>query len=265
MLTSVSNQQVKQVMKLQKSNRERQKEKVFLVEGLRSFQEVPREALVKFYVTEEFVEHHWIQENRESEFPKLWQEGADYEYVSESVLKEMSDTKTPQGIVAIVRQKTYQREELLGEAILVLENLQDPGNLGTIFRTAEGAGVSGIMMSKDTVDIYNPKVVRSTMGSIFRMPFVYVDDILEGVQWLKEQGVRCYAAHLSGTSFYEQDYRRSSCFFIGNEGNGLTDKLASLADAKIKIPMMGQVESLNAATAATVLMYEALRQRIHLN
>jgi TrmH family RNA methyltransferase len=188
----------------------------------------------------------------------------------------MTDTQTPQGILAVVRQKQYTREDLLGESlllqdgenshkiqpcILLLENLQDPGNLGTILRTAEGAGVTGIMMSKDTVDVYNSKVVRATMGAIFRMPFCYEADIHAGVDWLKSQGICCYAAHLNGSSFYEQNYQKPTCFFIGNEGNGLTKELTEHADTKIRIPMMGAVESLNAATAATVLMYEAMRQR----
>lgn len=272
MITSTSNQQVKNIVKLQKSGKLRQEQGVYLVEGIRMFREIPEEELIKFYVTEDFL-HRFLTESGEPDrndernlelhrlFRNCWQEGTDYEVVSNSVFKELSDTQTPQGVLAVVRQKKYSREDLLGECILLLENIQDPGNLGTILRTAEGAGISGIMMSKDTVDIYNPKVVRSTMGAIFRVPFYYETDILEGVEWLKGKGIRCYAAHLQGDSFYEQNYRLPTCFFIGNEGNGLTTELTMKADIKISIPMMGQVESLNAATAATVLMYEAMRQR----
>ena len=291
MITSNSNAQIKNIIKLMKSSRERQAQGVYLVEGVRMFREIPPEELIKFYLTEECARNLNVSMDR-------WQEGEDYEYVSDSVMKSIADTKTPQGVIAIVKQKSYTREDMLmsfpcvgvnGRApitdtgdndiglvndgrtemdgqmtdwrrILLLEHLQDPGNLGTILRTAEGAGVSGIIMSADTADIYNPKVVRATMGSIFRVPFCYVDDVPETVMWLKTQGVRCYAAHLSGTDLYRQDFRGSSCFFIGNEGNGLTEELTGLADGKIRIPMAGQVESLNAATAATVLMYEAFRQ-----
>ena len=131
-----------------------------------------------------------------------------------------------------------------------------------ILRTAEGAGVNGILMSRDTVDIFNPKTIRSTMGSVYRVPFLYVEDICETVRKLKNKGISAYAAHLKGTGSYdEQDYTKGTAFLIGNEGNGLTDELADLADTYIRIPMYGKVESLNAAIASAVLMYEAQRQR----
>jgi len=144
---------------------------------------------------------------------------------------------------------------------LVLENLQDPGNLGTILRTGEGAGINGVIMSHDTVDIYNPKVTRSTMGSIFRVPFVYVDDLLEVAETMKQKNIITYAAHLNGTDYTKEDYQKGTAFFIGNEGNGLTDKLTDKVQKKIKIPMCGKVESLNAAMASGLLVYEARRQR----
>ena len=133
---------------------------------------------------------------------------------------------------------------------LVLEDLQDPGNMGTIFRTAEGAGVDGIFMSTNCVDIYNPKTIRSTMGSVYRVPFVIAPDLQDVFAWFKKQGIRSYAAHVGGTAF-----------LIGNEGNGLTDATAGQADCLIRIPMKGQLESLNAGVAAAILMYEASRQR----
>ncbi|MDE7037602.1 MAG: RNA methyltransferase, partial [Lachnospiraceae bacterium] len=146
--------------------------------------------------------------------------------------------------------------------VAVLDHLQDPGNLGTIFRAAEGAGVTGIVMDRECVDIYNPKTIRSTMGSVYRMPFCYVEDLPDAVREMKENGILTYAAHLEGRRDYdEEDYRRPCAFLIGNEGNGLTREVAQLADAYIRIPMKGQVESLNAAVAASVLMFEAARQR----
>ena len=145
---------------------------------------------------------------------------------------------------------------------MVLDNLQDPGNLGTIVRTAEGAGVTGIIMSRDTVDIYNPKTIRSTMGSVYRMPFFYVEDILEFLEDLRGQGIRTYAAHLDGANNYDEESYKGACaFLIGNEGNGLRYEVAKKADIWIKIPMYGQVESLNAAIASSILMYEVSRQR----
>ena len=146
--------------------------------------------------------------------------------------------------------------------IMILENLQDPGNLGTIIRTAEGAGVDGIIMTSGTVDIYNPKVIRSTMGAMYRMKFAYTDDLAGTVKLLKSKGIITYAAHLKGAVDYVKcDYTKGTAFFIGNEGNGLTDEATDLADRKIIIPMKGKLESLNAAVSGALLMYEAARQR----
>ena len=149
--------------------------------------------------------------------------------------------------------------------LLVLENLQDPGNLGTIVRTAEAAGATGILMSRGCADITNPKVTRSTMGSLFRVPFAYTDDLGADLQEMKKKGVRLYAAHLQGSvGLYEEQYTGPTAFLIGNESRGLTDETAGLADRAVRIPMGGQVESLNAAVASSILMYEACRQRMAL-
>ena len=150
--------------------------------------------------------------------------------------------------------------------LMILEDLQDPGNLGTILRTGEGAGVTGVILSKNSVDIYNPKVIRSTMGSVYRVPFCYTSSIREEIlPWLREKKITGYAAHLEGKNSYDrEDYTRDTAFFIGNEGNGLSRELSENADIWIRIPMEGQVESLNAAMASGILMYEAYRQRRNL-
>ena len=256
MITSTTNQRVKEIIQLQKKSRTRNQAGVFIVEGIRMAREVPKEQLVRLYVTEEFYQKH-----RE----ELPEGDVQPELVSPSVFEVMSDTRTPQGVLAVVRQSTYSEEKLLkaGNAhLLVLDNLQDPGNLGTIFRTAEAAGVTGILMSRDCVDIYNPKTIRSTMGAIFRMPFVYSADIIETIKRLKGQDIRIYAAHLNGKQTYDrEDYRGKTAFLIGNEGNGLRREVAECADIWIRIPMEGQAESLNAAVAASILMFEVSRQR----
>ena len=185
--------------------------------------------------------------------------GKKFDVVSDSIFETLSDTKTPQGILAVVKQQPYSFEELLGKEkasfLLILDHLQDPGNLGTIMRAAEAAGVTGILMSSDCVDIYN-------MGALYRVPFVVSEDFAGDIERLKKAGVSTYAAHLGATISYEgADYKKPCAFMIGNEANGLSDEVAALADCKILIPMAGQVESLNAAMAATVLMFEAARQR----
>lgn len=255
MITSTSNQQVKEIVQLQKKSKTRNQAGVFIVEGIRMVQETPADRLEKLYVTEGFYKKY------KDALPK----GCKPELVSDIVFAYMSDTKTPQGVLAVVRQMKHKPEEILNAEnphIMVLDNLQDPGNLGTIFRTAEAAGVNGIILSKDCVDIYNPKTIRSTMGAIYRMPFVYVEDILETIGEMKQKGITVYAAHLDGKNSYDkEDYTTGTAFLIGNEGNGLRDEVAAQADIWVQIPMAGQVESLNAAIAAAVLMFEVSRQR----
>lgn len=253
MITSTSNTKIRNLVKCMKSARERRKQDVFPVEGIRMFSEIPPAQHVETFVTEAFYEKH----------DALF-EDITYELVSENVMHVIAATKTPQGVVSLVKRQHYAVEEVCSGSnplIMALENLQDPGNLGTIIRTAEGAGVTGILMSSDTVDIYNPKVVRATMGSVFRVPFCYVENLSETIRNLNRQKFMTYSAHLQGKSFYDYDYQKPTIFCIGNEGNGLSDILSDTTLYKIKIPMLGKVESLNAATASTVLMYEAMRQR----
>ncbi len=262
-ITSTSNAKVKRLVNLKRKRKARDEEKVFLVEGIRMFREAPPEMIREVYVSESFYKKDGGAVRR---FPVGGGEKqAAVEILSDTVFDYVSDTKTPQGILCVAKQREYGPEEVAqGEFphIIVLDRLQDPGNLGTIFRTAEGAGVTGIIMGQECVDIYNPKTIRSTMGSIYRMPFCYTENLADEVRALKARGIRTYAAHLDGKCDYdEEDYRGACSFLIGNEGNGLTKEIAELADTYIKIPMKGQVESLNAAVAASVLMFEAARQR----
>ena len=256
MITSNSNAQVKRLLQLQKKSKARNEEQVFLVEGLRMFLEVPAERVQKVYISETLY-------NKKKQDLNL--EQFSVEILSDSVFGYVSDTKTPQGILCIVEQKKYDIEELLNiknPHFMVLDNLQDPGNLGTIVRTAEGAGVDAVFLSKESVDIYNPKTIRSTMGSIYRMPVVYVEDLLELLNTFRQKGIKSYAAHLEGKNFYDkEDYRGGTAILIGNEGNGLRDEIANSADVWVQIPMQGKVESLNAAIAASILMFEVYRQR----
>ncbi len=259
MITSTSGSQVKGVIALRKKARERNARSLFVVEGPKMLFEAPPERVEKVYVSESFLKRYGNE---------LSLRALPVETVSDSVLSAMSDTQTPQGAICLVKQYQYTAEDLLGGGqraplCMILENLQDPGNLGTIVRTAEGAGVTGILMSRDCVDIYNPKVIRSTMGSVYRMPFCYADDLHAVIREWKKKGVRVYAAHLKGELYHTGiDCCGPSAFLIGNEGNGLREDTAELADCLIRIPMEGKVESLNAAVASAVLMYEALRQRM---
>lgn len=263
MITAASNSRIKRLVQLNQKAKARRTEDVFVVEGAKMFLEAPMERIQEVYISENFLTGPAGDSRRDECRDKLKKTG--YEVVTEELFKKISDTQTPQGILCIVKQYHYNIEELLSKEnafLLVLEDIQDPGNLGTIMRTGEGAGIDGVIMSRNTVDLYNPKTIRSTMGSIYRMPFVYVEDVLEALAKLKAAGVHTYAAHLDGKNAYTgEDYRGKTAFLIGNEGNGLKEETAKAADTYIRIPMDGQVESLNAAIAAALLMYEGRRQR----
>lgn len=264
MITSSANSRVKQVIQWQTKAKERKKAGVFLTEGFKMYEEAPLESILEVYVAESALASlEKIDAKEEKMAEKLKKTG--YEVVADSLFKKMADTQTPQGILCVVKQPEYRLEEILKQdrpLLMILENLQDPGNLGTIIRTGEGAGVTGVIMTAKTVDIFNPKVIRATMGSVFRVPFLYVEDMEDTLKKLKEKGIRTYAAHLAGREYYDSfSFTGGTAFLIGNEGNGLEKKTADLADSYLKIPMEGKVESLNAAIAASLLMYEAQRQR----
>ncbi|MDO5382346.1 MAG: RNA methyltransferase [Eubacteriales bacterium] len=262
MITSTSSSQVRHVISLLGKARERKKYKEYVVEGVRMVSEIPSEMLVKAYISEKFADSNpgFVKDFIRN---KCIEKSA-IELVSDHIFNRMSDTRTPQGIMAVVRMREYSLEDLMGENPLIIgmENIQDPGNMGTILRMGEAAGATGVMISSNSVDIYNPKTIRSTMGSLYRVPFIVVEDFQQGIMELKNKRVKVYAAHLDGRNCYtEEDYTGATAFIIGNEGNGITEKTASECDTFIKIPMEGQVESLNAAIACTILSFEAARQR----
>lgn len=262
MITSTANKKVKELAELLTKAKARAAADVFLAEGRKLFMEAPEDRIEAVYV-EENCYHEADADVRE----KL--DGHSCELVSSEVFGRISDTKTPQGILTVVKQAHYELHMLLKETegktplFLVLETIQDPGNLGTMLRTAEGAGASGVIMTRDTADLYNPKTIRSTMGSVYRMPFVVTDELGEALERLKEAGVHTYAAcpAFGACSYEEPDYREPCAFLIGNEGNGLREETIKQAQRCVMIPMAGQVESLNAAMAAGILLYEAARQR----
>jgi TrmH family RNA methyltransferase len=259
MLSSTSNPQIKNLALLQKKAKARKEQGVFVIEGVKMFEEAKAlNILKKAYASESFYQEILKEE------PTYFQ-GFDYEVVSDSLFKEISDTKTPQGIMGIVQNPTYSLSSMLqapNPCLLILEDIRDPGNLGTMIRTAEGAGITGIILNQSCVDLFNPKTIRSTMGSIFRVPFYQTENLSDLLKQVKKHGIPIYAAHLSGKDYDTEDTFKNKCaILIGNEANGLTDETASMADVLVRIPMAGKVESLNAAIAAAIFMYEAARQR----
>lgn len=264
----LTNAQIKEIKKLNEKSKARREAGLFVIEGPKMFLETPLDWIEKVYVTNEFLEQadKGIVADGSTTIKAremiCWME---HDIISVEQMSKISDTQTPQGILCIVKQPKYSFEDIVSDKgsnglYMILEDIQDPGNLGTIFRTAEGAGAKGIIMSRGTVDIFNPKTIRSTMGSIYRVPFLYVDDLQDTIKSMKARGIEVYAAHLKGKKYHdEQEYSRAA-FLIGNEGNGLRKETADLADIYIKIPMSGELESLNAAVASAILMYEYVRQ-----
>lgn len=259
MISSLNNQQVKNIKMLQKRGKVRKKQNAFVIEGMKMFEESRLEGnLIKSYFSEEFYNVKWKED--ETYFNDL-----SYEVIKDSIFNELASTQTPQGVLAVVEKPKYDINKIIKDpasSLLLLENIQDPGNLGTMVRTAEGAGFTGIILSKDCVDMLNPKVVRSTMGSIYRVPFVYVDDFEGALKDIKNNNIPIYGAYLEGAIDYDKlEYSAKCGVLIGNESKGLKESTAGIVDHLIKIPMKGQVESLNAAIAAAIIMFEISSRR----
>ena len=206
MITSVNNGQVKNIIQLNQKTKARREQGLFVAEGRKMFGEAPRDWISKVYVSEALSGDAELM----AQVEKL-----PYEIVTDSVFRQMSDTQTPQGIMTVLKKPSYIMEDILGgknPLVMILEDLQDPGNAGTILRTGEGAGVSGVLLTKTCVDITNPKVIRSTMGSVYRMPFLYVESVVSLAQELKDRNIRTFAAHLHGKNSYDQESYRRNCF-----------------------------------------------------
>ena len=238
------------ILELQKKSRLRRESGLYVIDGPKMAKEVPSEIVEEICVTKEFMSSVHM-----AECSQLLKE-AGFTVISESEMHQISDTVSPQGILSVARQNRIRGlKELLSSGgtplLLILETIQDPGNLGTILRASEAAGVTGVIMDRETVDVYSPKVVRSTMGAILRVPFLCVEDLVKAAVTLKEGSipgqppVTLYAAHLLGAADY-------LCKFKG---------IRFLDDCRILIPMCGHVESLNAAMASAVISFEAARQR----
>lgn len=185
--------------------------------------------------------------------------------VDEKIFEKLSSTEKSQGVVAVVKKKAYREsdfaEAVAGGNVVVLDRLQDPGNIGTIVRTAEAAGYKGIIAITGNGDIYSPKVVRAAAGSVMRMPIMGVQEVWQAVDMLKRFGKKIVVTALDAENdCFEADLSENIALVIGNEGQGVSNEFISAADLKIKIPMEGSIESLNAAVAAGILMYQSKKK-----
>lgn len=258
-ITSKDNEIVKSIKKL-KEKKYRDQESKFIVEGIKMIKEAILENanIDKIVICEECINNGTIDKELLYEIAK-----EDCIYVTENVFNTLTDVTNPQGILAIIKKQSNEENISYNEDIIVvLDGIQDPGNLGTILRTVDSVGLSQIILSEKTADPYNPKVVRSTMGAIYRVNIIRSNNIIETLKNMKKNKYEIAATYLNtNESIYDIDYSKKA-IVIGNEANGVSKEVIDLADIKVKIPMLGKTESLNAAVATGVILYEYVRRKI---
>lgn len=243
---------------LEKKHRDKQQK--YIIEGIHLVQEALRSGADVECVAFD------VEQGIPGELSNMTDIGGEAQWigVSAAVIAKCTDTKTPQPVFAVVRKQKAAIGELLARKnslVIVLDGVQDPGNVGTIIRTADAAGADGVLVGRGSADIYNPKTIRSTMGSIFHLPVVE-GDLLELLPQAKESGVRIVSTSLQATSTcYGYDFTGPSWLLVGNEAKGVSPEAQRLVDDSLIIPMKGRAESLNVAMASTVMLFEAMRQR----
>lgn len=257
-ITSKENEFVKHVKKL-KDKKYRDINKEYVIEGIKLVAEAIQEkAPIKQIILCDDCE-------KNATIPKdLMYEIAKQEcvYVTEKIFKYLSEVQTPQGILAIIEKNGQDIEiDYTQDIIVALDDLQDPGNLGTILRTVDSIGLTQILVSKGTADVYNAKVVRSTMGAIFRVKIIECEDLKQTLKEIKKHKFKIVVSSLqTENTIYDINYNKK-VIVIGNEANGVELEIQELADEKIKIPMLGKTESLNASVATGIILYEYVRQK----
>lgn len=247
-ISSRDNETVKEIIKLK--DKKYRKEK-FIVEGIKMLKEAIQEkASIELIV---------IRENTILDF-----DVSNYKTieVSEKIFAELTDVETPQGVLAVINKNSIKAIDFSTNYVIALDGLQDPGNMGTIIRTADSANIKQIIVSKNTVDAYSPKVVRATMGAIYRVNIIEVNDLVETLKEFNENGFETVSTSLdTDKSIYDLNYNKK-VVVIGNEANGVTKTVQEVTNYKVKIPMLGKTESLNASVAASIMIYEYVRQSL---
>ncbi|KXZ39338.1 RNA methyltransferase, TrmH family [Alkalithermobacter thermoalcaliphilus JW-YL-7 = DSM 7308] len=254
-ITSKENEKIKYIKSLLKK-KNRVKEKKYIIEGYR----IVKDAFYKSVAIDCVVLSDNFDQKYSDFIEEIKNKNVSIYMVSDKLFKEISDTDNPQGILAVVKYEIKNLRKIISSKdlnfVLILDRIQDPGNMGTIIRTADAAGVDAIVLLKGCVDIYNPKVIRSTMGSIFNTNIIESED--EGVlTYIKENGFKIISSTLNTNNYYNKiDYKGKIALVVGNEANGVSKEIIDLSDELVKIPIYGQAESLNAAIASALLMYE---------
>lgn len=264
----LSKNRLKELLKL-KTKKGRKEKKRFLVEGKRFL----KEALESNWMAELvlFSEIFERTSDEKSFLNEIKKKGIEIIPAKNQIIKSLSDTVTPQGIIGVVQKKEFISQEAFAlkktltkeiSFILALDSVHDPGNLGTLIRTADAAGVELVLLSEDTAELYNPKVLRSTMGSIFHLPIVEDVNLKNSIPFLKKDGFKIFASEVKAGKLYDQlDYSGKVCLIIGSEAEGIDKKLVEISDELVKIPMYGKAESLNASVAGGIILFEMARKR----
>lgn len=254
-LLSKENKLFKLGLKL-KQKKYREEEGKFIIEGIRFVEEG---------ISSGDTEHVFYSQKllQTRGFERILQKHPSTHEVTDAMLRELCDTENPQGVAAIVNKRNYDIRDLKNDFVLIADGIQDPGNMGTIIRTCDAAGLGGILVIKGSVDIYNSKTLRSTMGSIFHIPVIAKEDFESTASQLLKEGYNIYAASLDADSYiYDCSFREKTAVVIGNEANGIPEEHLELCTHRMKVPMAGTAESLNVAIAGAVIIYEGVRQRM---
>ena len=259
LITSKDNEMVKHIKKLS-DKKYRDQNKCYIIEGIKMVEEaIQEEALIeKIVICEESTKTSEISKNLMYEIAKY-----DCIYVTEKIFKTLTQVVNPQGILAVIKknnERTLIRYD--EDIIVVLDDIQDPGNLGTILRTVDSVGLKQLVVSKGTAGVYNPKVIRSSMGAIFRVEVIEVENLKETIETIRRNNYNLVVTSLqTENSVYDISYDKK-VIVIGNEANGVSKEIQEMADNKVKIPMLGKTESLNASVATGIILYEYVRQKI---
>lgn len=253
MITSSQNSKIKLVRALLGRAKERREANAFVVEGVRLVEEAEsRDWRFRFALFD-----NSLNERGKSIVERLVSRGTEVEEVSENLMKSLSDTETPQGILAVLEFASLPISNLLN-FVLIPDQIRDPGNLGTLLRSAAATGVQAVLVPPETTDAFAPKVVRSGMGAHFRLP-------IQSMSWdeieKQTKGLHICLADMDGQSCWETDLRQPLALIVGGEAEGASEQARKLITQKMSIPMAGNVESLNAGVAGSVLMFEVVRQR----
>ncbi len=261
-ITSASNHIIKDAKSLHKK-KDRWDKKRFFIEGVRAVEEsISSDADIDYIIYSEML---FNVKGGSELYDKIISKNYKVYHISDKLFQDISDTESPQGVFASVKFNLHNVEKALADKdnfFILLDRVQDPGNMGTIIRTADAFGSNGIIVTNGCVDVFNPKTIRSTMGSIFHIPLLYYNDIDEAINDLKNNNVHIISTALKSSNYcYNVDFNTDFALVIGNEASGVSENIINASDSLIKIPMQGKAESLNAAIASAVIMYEVLRQR----